>query len=284
MNAPESTTGRLQAGLLSGCLAVALMAGGNGTPSGAQRISRSAAQDPQAPSSVIVTAGGEDCSGTLIGPSVLLTSAHCLSGQPSQIVRISLFMHSRSQRRMAGGRLPDGDGSDVVTVIHVPGKCTPLHADGNCPDVPDVALCRMIDPSDRLGRLKPFATVGHSDLSQSPNAPLLVLGFGGSPFGTLKTIAATLDTRAGPSNGCARIRSPQPSVVQGDSGGGVYLRTADGRGALVGVISSQCKVEGDPCGISNLATPEVTAFFNQTRAKGVKICGFDADLRGSCEP
>lgn len=146
------------------------------------------------------------CSGVLVQPDILLTSAHCLEGTIDRIV-------------VAGGALP------VVGCVKHP-KYEPFRPEH------DMALCRL----GSTARARPIA-LGQAQGSELGGA-LEMVGFGqtaafarGSPE---RRVVSTTASAVG--DNTMEVGDAQHTACHGDSGGLVLAIHKDGSPRVVGVV------------------------------------------------
>lgn len=209
------------------------------------------------PASFLSKSGRKWCSGTMVGPGVFLTAAHCLSGSGSVIL-------------MAGG-------------AKYSGRCevAPEYLNGDI--TADWALCDLAEyPS------VPFEVVNADPARLAVGVDLMLVGFGcaitGGSKGTLRYGYASIETVPSSTNHHVVTRG-DVAVCFGDSGNAAFLPVAGpavGRRYQVGV-NSRGNVY-DLSMISSASAGPAVAFMSDWMARhGREICGLSVGAVG-CRP
>lgn len=188
----------------------------------------------------VLTGDGGYCSGTLLGADLVVTAAHCIEAVPTEVVIGSIDLAE-----------PDGQRRRVKWSRAYP-SWTERY---------DVGVVMLENPV--LARERAVAQGCTANERIVGGARLEVVGFGlTSPSGTdsnTQLRAATIEV-TDPT--CTSDAACEPSVAPagefiagghgtdacfGDSGGPVYIETAEGP-ALVGIVSRGLATFGEPCG------------------------------------
>lgn len=211
---------------------------------------------------VFITATGDRCTATVIGPKVVLTAAHCIVKGPS------------------GGI----EGSSVSLT------CTP-HSYYGGGSGHDIALCRA-SSEIRLKNDAPYETLSNSEGSPKANHQLALLGYGCTDTGAGSKIlyegTALVSTPASELQPFFETKG-ESAVCFGDSGGGAYLAGPKGGRLIVGIAS---KTIGNGISRFSIIPAAVTRQFIDSWASKqvdpktgakilVRICGIDQTLH-SC--
>lgn len=217
-------------------------------------------------------AGEAPCSGTLVGPRVLLTAAHCIDAQATPI-RI-----------------------ETAEQVSYDGLCMRSpHYFGNRPD-DDIALCLLTKEVEDI-EFEPILTSADS-IETGQWARLT--GFGccssrSEGFGILRVGDAKITDVPGQDSGF--IQTTGTAVIcQADSGGPAYLMSRqdksdeakpsarDTRGPVVGVNSSNC-LETNQSRIASLSLPRNVEYIHRwAGTHQVQICGITAQTPRCRQP
>jgi secreted trypsin-like serine protease len=182
---------------------------------------------------------GSLCSGTLLGPDLVLTAAHCIEGVPDEVIIGSIDLAA-----------PDGQRRAVKWSKAYPGWMQSY----------DVGIVMLENPVFAKPRAIAEGCTTH-ELGRGTRVDLV--GYGqtteGATDDNTRLHAAVLEVVDA---GCTRDGACEPSIAPGgefiagghgadacfgDSGGPVYVSTAAGP-ALIGVVSRGLVTSGTPCG------------------------------------
>jgi hypothetical protein len=196
-----------------------------------------------------VSGGGtDDCTGAIIAPSLVVTSAYCLytqSGAVEPITGLSVIAGVSNYVTPASG---DAEQTRAVDYVRIhPGFS---FANGSV-QPNDVALLTLTTPFDLTGSDVQAAALPAAGASFPANAAASVASFGasssgGTPSGQLASIGVTVD----PQGECGQPADEQfedanavelcaagPSVTSCDGDGGAGLVTTGGTPTLIGIVN-----------------------------------------------
>ena len=247
------------------------------------RIGNGSTADPsQWPATVVMLAGGMGkCTGTFVGPEVLLTAAHCV-GQGAKAIVVDWETTGVCHRQ-----------SDWLFGVNMS---------------PDWALCRM-KPVSRSGLF--FERLNLNDDAVKVGARLMLAGFGCVDLDrenwkeenppVLRVGSAIVERLPNLDASWANWIVTVPAthggasfVCPGDSGGAVYRQSASGVRSIIGVVSAvgadKDKPDYKASYVSALSTPALKAFVtkwhqDQSVAPSTSpaICGMTVDAT-RCRP
>lgn len=211
---------------------------------------------------VFNSASGKRCTATVVGPRVVLTAAHCVTGAV--------------------------DGRIVDTSLRL--ACQP-HDYYSSGSLYDIALC-VTSGVVKLERDAPYETI-EATKGPAKRGALTLLGYGcvspNGPGGTLYEGASYVQQVADPKRPYF-VTSGGAAVCSGDSGGGAYRLAGQFSRRVVGVASMDATA--GQSNFSQLAEAEAVRWMRSwaasqtdpvTRVKvEVRICGLDALF--TCHP
>lgn len=198
--------------------------------------------DPGEWPAVVAVHTGKLCTGTLVGPDLILTAAHCFDPEPSGSVHIYF-------------------GNDMVSATVVaaddwgrhPNFCLPADCGE---DLSDFAWIRLPSPVD-VEPIVPITNQAEFNEVMQVGQPLWFVGFGTDDddvIGTKREVLASL-TGFNESGREFRAGGGGKDTCYGDSGGPALVKLGNGEWRLAGVLS-----RGGTCGeggIYGVPAPEL---------------------------
>ena len=216
------------------------------------------ADQATAPWSVLVTNSESLCSGSIIGPSQVLTAAHCTDsgGGPAPV---ESYMVRAGLASYAGDVDPAAGQARGVAAVRV-------HPHWESPRFTgDVAILTLSDPFSIGAAVSPIAI---AQTAPPIGSGVRVVGFGRFGPATIDFRERVLDVRLWPDVACYEgvpavlcIHSADGSVCSGDSGSGVVTQTTPP--TVVGVVDISVEGvcgAGSRGGVANLTSPEIAAW------------------------
>lgn len=231
------------------------------------------------PASYRSESGGRVCTWFLVGPSVLLGAAHCVTGTSASAPLAEVRFASRAGQHIATCSIPEGYWTDRSQ---------------------DWALCKVSPQVPRP--VGANGSAGYEVVSQKPEVlaslpRLEISGFGctvqgGSARGEYQIGIARVVTApprakmlgsASATPNAVKIRQAPSNLCAGDSGGpAFYYQKPAGRilRVVVGTNSSTV-IEAGVGYLASLSTPAAVSFFKAwSLVQSEKICGINKDARG----
>ena len=163
------------------------------------------------------------CSATIVAPRVVVTAAHCLTGDSTTRYHVQLGSDVKAPERSI----------DVDSVVVYPRYVRP--GDDQRAGL-DLAVATLVED---VG-VSPIALPAGDDDGLRAGASVVQVGFGQTDAAVIESAGARFSVSAPVTSTCARLFASGDSAHRfcgGDSGGAVLLRDASGVERLVGVIS-----------------------------------------------
>ncbi|MFO7562645.1 MAG: trypsin-like serine protease [Enhygromyxa sp.] len=187
--------------------------------------------DPGEWPAVVAVRTGKLCTGTLVGPDLVLTAAHCLDPEPSGAVQIYFGDDLSSGTLVLAedwGRHPD---------FCLPADCGE--------DLSDFAWIRLPSPMSDIPLIPPITNQAEFDEVMRVGQPLWFVGFGEDDEGLIGTKREVLATLTGFNESGREFRAGGggKDTCYGDSGGPALVELSSGEWRIAGVIS-----RGGACG------------------------------------
>lgn len=200
------------------------------------------------PSVVALLSSTTSCTGTLVGPSLVMYAAHC--GDDFSVARF--------------GETVDGSGlARAVPIDH----CR-VHPEGTIGGGQDVAWCRLAQPVDDVPIVPVLAGCEAEILT--PGYPITHVGFGRTETGSSGEKRVVGTTIVGISEaGELHTGGGGADTCQGDSGGPAFVQLDDGSWRVAGITSW-----GGPCGEGGYSTlvPSVTDWIESGSGIDITPC------------
>lgn len=234
-----------------------------------------------------MTGDGVGCTGTMIGPKVLLTAAHCV--ERWRVIGLALMAED------------DRVSIDANCTVH------PMYRSAGYFNTFDYALCHLDKPyPENLTYNRGTTEVPAWDVAatrlerisldehhRQPGGNILLAGFGCSSKRS-KTIDGNLRAGIVPVTGVSRLllraggrsSGPRGVICEGDSGGAAYRYSTGnpyGPRVIVGINSGNYLQRGISV-LVRTSAPVFKRFLNSWRTKwrNPKICGLDKEIDHLC--
>jgi Trypsin len=208
------------------------------------------------PASMKFEAGSTECTATVVGPTTILTAAHCLPAKPYGVITLNgVDVKAGCRPHPLYGKLADGASKY------------------------DVALCGALAQLT-LPAAAAFETINVNAARPAKTDQMKLLGYGclsakGKPIKTLFEGDTWVEERKTPPP--IIIAKGGAAVCAGDSGGAAFVFS--GLSRAIGGVASQAPVkEGEISRLTDLSDPAIQSFLTDW---GSPICGI-ADYKTKC--